>query len=637
LNPVIVPISVRASAGVTKGPGDKQKSDEVERQTVNAHVILYAGQAGAILENKTDAPELKKIVDRVVSKIDKPTAANTKSAGLQAETNDASKEGVKSDNIHGKKAENWTMVSSKIGSPRNKKVQQLAQKQGVEFTNSFDALSNDQEQVVNKERKSIQQVLMHEPFLDDTATTMKQCDREAATKSGMHKSPGSPEQQIRSNAEAHNSNAPTLHFSNPQVEQIIKDVQKEMMMNNPMVKQPLVTLNKSVFEVPSQSMESCGEVEGETGQLMLSTGNNNDAIQGNLRLMAIKSKLWQEQREDDDEEDWGDGFAGYSSEEADREANHESAGEEIDSLAMVISERVPAASPTSNLNSNAPAFVPRNPSSPAFQNAAAGTPTTTVQQQQINPNTSNTKPNGDRTKTGTPTSGQFQTVTTSATARTSTRQGTPAATHIGATSTKQATSGIHTSPIEQQQQNDPNATARTPTGDCKTVTISQVGQQQLVTTAPVILLDERQLLDAMVSSDPKKALNHAISSTGDENMSRNKSQQSKASLVTAQAGNTLMTQGVSQDMPNPLLVGRDIYEEGEEDDILNQCRAEASRKGDLSPMHSGKIKKAHTRKNSWDDKVSDFLNVRRPPMRVAKQKKAAPTTSTKSNRSKKKS
>uniref|UniRef100_A0A1U7W0X2 Uncharacterized protein LOC104218985 n=1 Tax=Nicotiana sylvestris TaxID=4096 RepID=A0A1U7W0X2_NICSY len=106
--------------------------------------------------------------------------------------------------------------------------------------------------------------------------------------------------------------------------------------------------------------------------------------------MAIKSKLWLDQRDDDDdEEDWGDGFAGYSSEEADREANHDSAGEEIDSLAMVKSKRMPAASPMSNLNSNAPAFIPRSPSSPAIQNAVAGTPTTTMQQQQVIPNTSN--------------------------------------------------------------------------------------------------------------------------------------------------------------------------------------------------------------------------------------------------------
>ncbi|OIT26682.1 hypothetical protein A4A49_33840 [Nicotiana attenuata] len=117
-----------------------------------------------------------------------------------------------------KKDENWTMVSSKTGSPNNTKVQQLEQKQGVvnrssnkrrssgvkeqattpkniEFSNSFDALSNEQEHVKNKEGKSIQQVLMHEPVLNDIAMTKQQCDREATSKSGMPKSPGGPEQQ----------------------------------------------------------------------------------------------------------------------------------------------------------------------------------------------------------------------------------------------------------------------------------------------------------------------------------------------------------------------------------------------------------------------------------------------------------
>lgn len=47
------------------------------------------------------------------------------------------------------------------------------------------------------------------------------------------------------------SNTPTLHFSSPHVEKIIKDVQAAMVLNNTMVKQPLVTLNTSVYDVPS--------------------------------------------------------------------------------------------------------------------------------------------------------------------------------------------------------------------------------------------------------------------------------------------------------------------------------------------------------------------------------------------------
>lgn len=113
-------------------------------------------------------------------------------------------------------------------------------------------------------------------------------------------------------------------------------------------------------------------------------------------------------------------------------------------------------------------------------------------------------------------------------------------------------------------------------------------------------------------------------------------QQSKTIVTTTQGGDALVTLDIVQSSPQLVNLGSEFFEQGEEEAMLQECRAQASRKGDLSPRHSGKGKKTHTRKNSWDDKVSDFLNVRRPPMRVAKQKQAAPTTSMRSNRSKKK-
>lgn len=91
-------------------------------------------------------------------------------------------------------------------------------------------------------------------------------------------------------------------------------------------------------------------------------------------------------------------------------------------------------------------------------------------------------------------------------------------------------------------------------------------------------------------------------------------------MVNIQDGDALIAQGIEQDMPNPVKLGRDIFEEGEEDELLNKCRAETARKGDLSPMYSGKRKKTHTREKSWDGKVSEDVNIRRLPMRVAKQK-----------------
>lgn len=104
--------------------------------------------------------------------------------------------------------------------------------------------------------------------------------------------------------QAHSSNIPTLHFSSPHVEQIIREAQNAMMVNN-MVNYLLVTLNTSVFEVPSQSFEFCGEHGGDQGQMVVSTGNNIEVIKANVGEKALNANSWVEQREYDDEEDWG--------------------------------------------------------------------------------------------------------------------------------------------------------------------------------------------------------------------------------------------------------------------------------------------------------------------------------------------
>lgn len=71
-----------------------------------------------------------------------------------------------------------------------------------------------------------------------------------------------------------------IHFSSPQVEKISKESQIEMMLNaNLMFKQPLVMLNTSAYDIPSQSCESFGEHGAESGQPILSTGNNKEIIQ----------------------------------------------------------------------------------------------------------------------------------------------------------------------------------------------------------------------------------------------------------------------------------------------------------------------------------------------------------------------
>lgn len=130
------------------------------------------------------------------------------------------------------------------------------------------------------------------------------------------------------------------------------------------------------------------------------------------------------------------------------------------------------------------------------------------------------------------------------------------------------------------------------------------------------------LLDALVSSKP---MNHSQAlSTGQgvktrNNMQRMEKHQGKAVMAKVQEVNDLMTQDLVQNLSHLVQVGKDIYEEGDEDEIMQQCRAEAAQRGDLSPMYSGQSKKTHTRKKSWDEKVNEEVNVRRLPMRIAKQ------------------
>lgn len=62
-----------------------------------------------------------------------------------------------------------------------------------------------------------------------------------------------------------------------------------------------------------------------------------------------------------------------------------------------------------------------------------------------------------------------------------------------------------------------------------------------------------------------------------------------------------------------------IYDEGEEDKLLEYCPEEAAKSRDLSPMHSGK-------------KVNQRIALKQLPVRAAKQKGVVPSTSTRSNR-----
>ena len=291
----------------------------------------------------------------------------------------------------------------------------------------------------------------------------------------------------------------------------------------------LVTLNTSVFDVPSQSVETYDDFEGEAGQIFLSTGNNDEFIQAKV----IKSKFWLQQREEDDEyEGWGDGHAGFSSEEADQEVDQESAGEDLDCLAMAKYDEGPVASHKSKLNINAPIFLPRN------------------------------SPNGSLKRTATTHTKQLVLAETDQTAATI-KSGQQ---HI-------VTDNPIFDAMEQQlNQNDP---VIKPTVDRPSIVTIISGQQQIVTTTPTITPAERKLLDAMVSSKPASSLNLTALSTGRVNYSRNKMQsilqhKNKAALVNKQDGNSVVIQEHVQDLQNQVFVGRDTYEEGEEEDKDNE-------------------------------------------------------------------
>lgn len=149
------------------------------------------------------------------------------------------------------------------------------------------------------------------------------------------------------------------------MEKFIKNTRVAMMLNaNSMIKQPLVTLNSSVHEVPSQSFQSFGDHESKTGKVVLSTRNDKEVVkipasrkEGNDELgqheqdldhvgdrLLSKSKPWADQVEEDEVSD------------------SEDQGDEGDSLLSCSSSTVPknniaSSSPKRKLSPLAPVFV----------------------------------------------------------------------------------------------------------------------------------------------------------------------------------------------------------------------------------------------------------------------------------------
>ncbi|KAG5573403.1 hypothetical protein H5410_063169 [Solanum commersonii] len=80
----------------------------------------------------------------------------------------------------------------------------------------------------------------------------------------------------------------------------------------------------------------------------------------------------------------------------------------------------------------------------------------------------------------------------------------------------------------------------------------------------------------------------------------------------------------------------DIYEEGEEEEMLDYCFAIAARNAYISTRHQRNNKTKHGRKHSWDGKVTEEFVPRHLPMRLAKQNHMiVSTTLTRSNKAKK--
>lgn len=99
-----------------------------------------------------------------------------------------------------------------------------------------------------------------------------------------------------------------------------------MMMNaNPTINQPLVTLNTSALEIPSQSWESFGEHGSDSGQHLVSTGNDYEVVKQKnnfsrgenstqvrkeemeidrleIEVGRPKTKIWADQVEDEEDD-----------------------------------------------------------------------------------------------------------------------------------------------------------------------------------------------------------------------------------------------------------------------------------------------------------------------------------------------
>ncbi|KAK4714882.1 hypothetical protein R3W88_020789 [Solanum pinnatisectum] len=103
----------------------------------------------------------------------------------------------------------------------------------------------------------------------------------------------------------------------------------------------------------------------------------------------------------------------------------------------------------------------------------------------------------------------------------------------------------------------------------------------------------------------------------------------------------VIVSGISPTAAYDIDLGIDMFDEDDEEEMLDICFDKVAKEGDLSPrqQRSGSIKikkKAHGRQHSWDGKVTEDFVPRHLSMQLAKQNRMiVSTTLTRSNKSKK--
>ncbi|OIT36739.1 hypothetical protein A4A49_09523 [Nicotiana attenuata] len=138
----------------------------------------------------------------------------------------------------------------------------------VNISNSFAALVNES----GVDRNQIVAATSTDNGQEDVEGILQHKEVRASPKNRQDMSPDSAKnQQIvpvgDSKAVAATEATPTLHIADPDLAKMIKESQAAMLMHTtPKIKASLVTLNTSVHDVLSQSLESFGERDGEFGQ-----------------------------------------------------------------------------------------------------------------------------------------------------------------------------------------------------------------------------------------------------------------------------------------------------------------------------------------------------------------------------------